>query len=279
MTNSKFVQITKDQNGREAIMVRVDKTLKEVMEEKPASRWSAEYWHPKYETILKDLSRWQTSTLEELEGEEAVISGDHVRKSKGESKGYDLGTGIEYYETKGFLPTAYDSSKIKECSPNAYQRLIATAVKQNDILISCAGVGGVGEARSCFVSNVPTKKSCIGDVFIIRVKKIDPYFFLIFLNSQFGKLQILREQTGVGTVNINTSQVLKIRTPNLSAKIINNIRKEYLEILKIHDKAMEGKEKSDEGAYKNNIETAEKMLKDLIARTEAVIRGERKDVI
>ena len=42
---------------------------------------------------------------------------------------------------------------------------------------------------------------------------------------------------------------------------------------------MEGKEKSDEGAYKNNIETAEKMLKDLIARTEAVIRGERKDVI
>ena len=35
MTNSKLVQITKDQNGREAIMVRVDKTLKELMEEKP----------------------------------------------------------------------------------------------------------------------------------------------------------------------------------------------------------------------------------------------------
>lgn len=46
-----------------------------------------------------------------------------------------------------------------------------------------------------------------------------------------------------------------------------------------HDKAMEGKKKSDEDAYKKNIETAEKMLKDLIARTEAVIRGDKKDVI
>lgn len=42
---------------------------------------------------------------------------------------------------------------------------------------------------------------------------------------------------------------------------------------------MEGKKKGDEAAYRKNIETAEKMLKDLIARTETVIRGERKDVI
>lgn len=42
---------------------------------------------------------------------------------------------------------------------------------------------------------------------------------------------------------------------------------------------MEGKKKSNEAAYRKNIETAEKMLKDLIARTETVIRGERKDVI
>lgn len=279
MNKSDLIQITKDQDGKEIVMVRVDKTMKELMSEKPSSRWGVEYWHPKFETILENLYRWQTSTLEELEGEEIVISGDHVRKSRGESKGYDLGFGIEYYETKGFLPTAYDSSKIKECSLNAYQRLKATAVRQNDILVSCAGVGGVGEARSCFISNVPTKQSCTGDVFIIRPKKLDPYFFFIFLNSQFGKLQILREQTGVGTVNINTSQVLKISIPNLPVKIISNIHKQYLEILKIHEKAIEMKKKGDVGGYRTNLETAERMLKDLIIKTEEVIRGERKNIV
>ena len=46
-----------------------------------------------------------------------------------------------------------------------------------------------------------------------------------------------------------------------------------------HDKAMEAKAKGDEAVYKRNIETAEKMLKDLISRTEAVIRSEKENVI
>ena len=272
-------QTTKDDSGRNSLMVRTDLTIRDLMNAKPSSRWNVEYWNPKFEVVYKTLSKWRTNTLEDIEGYESVISGDHVRKSRGESKGYDLGTGIEYYETKGFLPGAYDYSKIKECSKNAYERLNTTAVKLHDILISCAGVGGVGEARSCFLSNVPAKQSCTGDVFIIRLKKVDPFFFFIFLNSFFGRLQILREQAGVGTVNINTSQVLSIQIPELDKKVISDIRKEFMKILKIHDKAMEAKKKDDETGYKKNIETAEKMLKDLIAKTEAVIRGERKDVI
>ncbi len=48
---------------------------------------------------------------------------------------------------------------------------------------------------------------------------------------------------------------------------------------KYHDKAMEAKTNNDEEEYKKNVETAEEMLNNLIAKTEAVIRGERKDVI
>src|SRR3989344_2353722 len=45
MDKSKFVQITKDQTGKEIVMVRVDKTLKEMMGEKPSGRLDVEYWH------------------------------------------------------------------------------------------------------------------------------------------------------------------------------------------------------------------------------------------
>ena len=48
---------------------------------------------------------------------------------------------------------------------------------------------------------------------------------------------------------------------------------------KFHDKTMEAKKKGDEKGYKENLEIAEKMLRDLIEKTEQVIRGEKDDVI
>ena len=257
------------------VMVRVDKTMKEMMEEK---RLDAEYWDINFNYLLLIFNKWNAKTLEEIEGEDCIISGDHVRPSRGESKGFKLNTEIEYYETKNFLFSGYDYSEIKECSKNAYERLKYTAVKQHDILISCAGVGGVGKGRTCLISHEPKTKSCTGDVFIIRLKKLNPFLVYVLLNSNIGKDQILRNKSGVGTVNINSEQALSLKIPMMPNKVQSHIEAEYKKMSAFHDKAMEAKAKGDEAGYKKNIETAEVMLKDLIARTEAVIRGEREDV-
>ena len=84
---------------------------------------------------------------------------------------------------------------------------------------------------------------------------------------------------GVGTLNISFDEIRGIKIPILPDKIQKNIGSEYKKMSAYHDKAMDAKKKGDETGYNKNIETAEKMLKDLIAKTEAVIRGERKDVI
>lgn len=261
------------------VMVRVDKTMRDLFAEKPSSRWDAGYWDTKYDHLASTVYKWRAQSLEEVEGKNCIISGDHVRPSRGESKGYELNTGIEYYETKNFLFTGYDYSKIKQCSKNAYERLKYTAVKQYDILISCAGVGGAGKGRSCLITHSPKEKSCTGDVFVIRLKKLNPFLVYVVLNSKIGKDQILRNQSGVGTVNINSEQALALNIPNLPNHIESRIESEYKKMAAFHDKAMEAKAKGDEAGYKKNIETAEAMLKDLIARTEAVIRGERADVV
>ena len=249
--------------------------MKEMMEEK---RLDAEYWDINFNYLLLIFNKWNAKTLEEIEGEDCIISGDHVRPSRGESKGFKLNTEIEYYETKNFLFSGYDYSEIKECSKNAYERLKYTAVKQHDILISCAGVGGVGKGRTCLISHEPKTKSCTGDVFIIRLKKLNPFLVYVLLNSNIGKDQILRNKSGVGTVNINSEQALSLKIPMMPNKVQSHIEAEYKKMAVFHDKAMEAKAKGDEAGYKKNIETAEAMLKDLIARTEAVIRGEREDV-
>lgn len=271
MNKSDLTQTTKDKAGNEVVMTRTDKTLKQLMEEKPSSRWNVEYWHPKYDKIYNSLYSLKSRTLKEIEGENCVISGDHVRKSKGESKGFNLGSGIEYYETQGFLPAAYNYVTIKECSLNAFERLKTTIVKKGDILISCAGVGGVGKAKICIITHLPKVKSCTGDVFILRVKKLNPYYFYVFLNSIYGQYQILRQQAGTGTVNINSEQTLSILIPKYENQ--DEVEVEYLNILKFHDKAMEAKEKRDDDGYKTNLEIADKMLKELITKTEQVIRA------
>jgi len=276
MNKNKLIQITKDQNGKEAVMVRVDKTLREMMEEKPFSRWNVDYWHPKYEEIYDLLKKFNSKTIKEIEGKNCVISGDHVRKSRGESKGYNLGTGIEYYETMGFLPVAYDYSKIKECSQGAYDRLKATKVMKNDILISCAGVGGVGKGKKSIITNIPKEKSCTGDVFILRLNKINPYYCYIFLNSVFGESQIIRQQAGTGTVNINTEQTLSILIPELNIQYL--IESVYKDILQYFDIALKAKQKNDKTIYEENLKIAEKKLKKLIIDTEAVIRGEKETI-
>lgn len=271
--------IIKDASGKETVIVRVDKTIGELLGEEQLGKWSPDYWNPKFDYLDELLKKTGAKSLFELEGENVVIAGDHVRPSRGEKKGFNLGTGIEYYETAGFLEVAYDYSRIKECSENAFKRLKETAVKQYDILISVAGVGGVGKARSCIVTNKPADKSCTGDVFSIRLKKLNPFYFYVFLKSKIGKDQILKMKNGVGTENLNTKEALALRIPPISEKVQGNIEQEYKRMLDNFDKAMEATKKGDEAEYKKNIEAAEVKLHELITRTEAAIRGEREDVI
>ena len=101
----------------------------------------------------------------------------------------------------------------------------------------------------------------------------------MFWKGIFGWSQIQKIISGVGTVNINFDEIRSIKIPVLPDLVQSHIESEYKKMSFYHDKAMEAKAKGDEAEYKENIEIAELMLKDLIAKTEAVIRGEREDVI
>lgn len=274
MTNSKLVQITKDQNGREAIMVRVDKTLKELMEAKPSSRWSAEYWHPKYVEIMEALkeSKFKLGTIGQFEDKltyGAIITG------KKDYSGKDV-----FLVNQGDIDytglNLVGSKLVKKDSPWVIER---AKLKNESILFARSGVAGVGKNRITIAINPP---DAVVDSFVDILdlnKKINPFYALVFWKSIFGWLQVERFINGVGTLNISFDEVRAIQIPLIPEIIQTHIESEYKKMSAYHNKAMDGKKKSDEDAYKKNIETAEKMLKDLIARTEAVIRGERKDVI
>ncbi|MBI5674362.1 MAG: hypothetical protein HZC48_00870 [Nitrospirae bacterium] len=255
-------------------MVRVDKTLKEMMEEKPSSRWDPGYWEPKYDQVLSQISKtYKIDPLRELLSI-PIIAPDHVRASKGEYIGKKYS--CEYRTLKDLLFTGLNYANINYCSDNAFQRLIRSQLQVGDILFAGSGIGAIG--RVGFVDKV-SKKSCVGDLFIIREPKINNYYLYIFLLSLFGQAQIEKIYHGIQSAKISTPEIAEIKIVLIPNKVQKHIEIEYKKMASHHDKAMEAKAKGSDTGYKKNIEIAEAMLKDLIAKTETVIRGEQEDII
>ncbi len=118
---------------------------------------------------------------------------------------------------------------------------------------------------------------------------VNPYYLTLFMKSKFGRGQIERLRSGVGTVNINFDQIKSIEMPKLPDFIQQKIEKQYKNMSKWHDSAMEikegliykglsKKEAEEDPKYQKNIQKAEVMLKDLIRRTEEVIEGKRENI-
>jgi len=271
----KFVKIFKDKNGDEILMVRGDLTMKDLMSVKPASRWNPEYWHPKYEKNLKRLLSC-IFPIKIIGDYEKRLTYGAIVTGKKDFKGDDLlllnqgniqFTGLDLN----------DANKIKKNSPWNIKR---AKVKTNSLLLARSGVGGVGKNKITIVDNpLNATVDSFVDILDLNSEQINPFYVVVFWKTCFGWLQVERIINGVGTVNISFDEIREIKIPVLPEKIQKNIKSKYKKMSKYHGKAMKARKKNNETGYKKNIETAEKMLKDLIARTEAVIRGERKDVI
>jgi len=272
MNNKNLVQITTDEKGREIVMVRVDKTLKEMMEEKPASRWDTGYWHPRFG--LGDFTKFKIKPLDDFI--EHITYGQ-VGRREFVKKASDT---KRYLAAKNFIPTGIDwtlkENYIKIGGWNDPKR---SKPKIDDVLLIGVGVATTG--RVAIVHKMEDDFNFGQDVKLIRLnkKEINSYYVCLFLKSFFGQSQINRLKTGVGTLNLDFDEIKSIKIPILNESVQKNIEIEYKKMSKYHDEAMEAKKNNNDTEYKNNIETAEKMLKGLITRTEAVIRGERKDII
>jgi len=275
MANSKTQKIIKDTKGNEVVTIRTDKTLKDFMETKPSSRWNPEFWYQKYDDNINELLRTKYTVNKVGDFEEKLTYGAIVT---GSQKYY----GRDYYLiNQGDISfTGLDLSNarhVKKESPWVIERAMP---KVDSIILARSGVGGVGKNRITIITKpIKAVVDSFVDLLDLNREKVNPYFVVVFWKSKFGWLQIERIINGVGTINISFDEIREINIPVLPDGVQKNIESEYKKMSVFHDKAIKAKKKGDGAGYKKNIETAEKMLKDLISKTEAVIRGERDDVI
>ena len=271
MSNKNLIQTTTDEKGREIVMVRVDKTLKEMMKEKPASRWDPKYWHSKYDDLFLNLKTEKIGTyIKDVQG---GGGGSHYSAFLGD-KWDEKGKFATYLHISALMNTGLNWVDAKYIDEKTYNRLKTKQLQEDDILLSNKGTVG----KSVVVPRT-FLKTVVGDTRVIRVKEINPYYVCVYFKSFFGQALSERYKSGVASEGTTVDQLYEFDIPHLDESVQKNIESEYKKMSKYHDRAMEAKKKGNDAEYKKNIEIAEKMLKDLIAKTEAVIRGERKDVI
>ncbi len=267
-------EITYWDDGEEMAFARVDIGMDDLLKVKPNSRWGPDFFHPKYDFIKNTLKRHNTTLTIGALLNEPIIAPDHVRASEGEKIGPNYS--VEYRTLKDLLPTGLNYSQINYCSNNAYQRLKRTELKVNDILFAGSGVGAIG--RVGIVQKI-SKKSCVGDLFIIRNTNINQHYLYVYLLTEFGQMQIKKIFHGVQSAKISTDEIASIEVPIMSENIQKHIEHEYLKMSKHHDKAMEAHKQKNKLEYDKQMRVATDMLQSLISKTEEVIRGKRKDVI
>lgn len=257
------------------VMVRVDKTLKEMMEEKPSSRWDGPYWQTKYDAIFEELSKnYSLNSLNEYIS--SINQGDVPRQAKGDKY---VNKGIIFINVVDIVSTGVTWVNCKRIINSHYKRIQRAEPKIGDLIFVRSGKGSIGKS-TVFVGIPDEEKIGIsGHLNTVRLKNINAFYVEVFLKSFYGQLQIERFESGTSQqTDFRQESFAAIKIPLLKDTIQSHIETKYKKMAVFHDKAMEAKAKGDEVVYKKNIETAEAMLKDLIARTEAVIRGEREDV-
>lgn len=272
-------KIVRDKKGNELVMLRVDKTLKEMMREEPSSRWDPDYWHVKYDLIMQKLH----SLNLELMGFKGVIkimtNGNRDREWAKNRR-----EGIRFIQVINVLNTGVDFSAGDPRKHYALKGGLGdpgrSRLKNGDILLLSGATGSLGRVTIIWKVLEPTNVS--QDVNIIRLKEKIPIlktYFVVYLLTDFGRDQIERHSKGVsGQIKVTFDQIKSVLIPVLSEKIQEEIDIEYRNMSRLHSKAMESREKGDGKAYQENLATAEKALKDLVARTEAVVKGKRKAI-
>lgn len=276
MSKKNLVQVTTDQRGNEVVMVRVDKTLKELMEEKPIIRIDAAYWHPKYEGMLSLISKKYL-----VEKFKTYLSrcdqGDGLRTKKGDKYIED---GIPMVSVIDIKLTGINYHSLRHIVESHYKRIANAQPNYGDILIVRSGEGSIGKSAIFLGKPMNKKIGITGHINTLGFKGINPFYVEVYLKTIFGQSQIDRYESGVsGQTEFTQDSISEIKIPVLSIKVQEDIESEYKKMAVYHDKAMEAKKNNNEVEYKNNLETAEKMLKELIAKTEIVIRGEQEGII
>ncbi|MBI5913113.1 restriction endonuclease subunit S [Candidatus Azambacteria bacterium] len=190
-------------------------------------RLDAEYYQPEYLALQENLEKTKSiMPWGEIEGK--FITGPFG--SEFDTENYVQDGEYRYVrgkDVKDFFPTDGDNVYIPK---KDYERLKKYSLLEGDILVSVVGTPGIGAIVDSTL--LPAIFSCKSTVY--RTTSINPFYFIAYLNSSYGRKLLERGvrgavQTGL---NINDLRDLPVFLPNVGIQeeigdVVKNAKKTF----------------------------------------------------
>lgn len=213
-------------------------------------RFDAEYYRPEYLEIEEKLGKLKSTVLKNLI--DKLTNGVEVRDF--------VEHGIPYIRVsntnKPFFIDFSDIAFIREASEKKLSKDVS--LNEEDLLTNRSGTLGFSQIIT------PDFKKAVISSHNIRITgiKINSYFLVTFLNSKYGKLQILRRNNGgvVPEINQPALKSILIYVPpiDFQKKIETQVKESYQLLQKSQNKLKEAEEILNKELDLNEVKTANK---------------------
>jgi len=166
-------------------------------------RIDPEYYQPRYEELMAQLSGAKAVPLESLADVTDGIHGSPVWVEEG---------GVTYLSAKCVKDNYFVLTDAGQISKEQDERNPRTRARLNDVLLTT--VGTIGNTAVVYEDILPANMD--RHLGIIRIRErasVDPYYLAAFLNSEFGRFQTLREATGNVQLNLFIEKIKTLLVP------------------------------------------------------------------
>ena len=178
-------------------------------------RLDAEYYQPEYLELDKKIKRFENYLLGNL-----IIS---FASGKNLPQADFCNSNIFFIRTQNVRPVLIDKDGMT-CVDTYVKKY--PSLKEGDILTVRVGegVGNTSIATPEFEGH-----SYSDNVIRFRIKNIDPYFLIVFLNSKYGYDYLERVSKGSARPLISSENIHSIRVPNLGKEVAKFCKEQILE--------------------------------------------------
>ena len=182
-------------------------------------RLDAEYYQPEYLEIVEKLNLLPHKTLEDI-SESIVSFGAYALTTFIEWKE----EGIPFIVAENIKGGFIDYEGVRYISEKTDEILKKSRVEEKHVLLAMSG--SVGNAAVAY--EIPSKLNSNQDIVKIKLREgFSPYFLSAFLNSRYGRLQVLRSPVGSVQQHIFLWQMKTLLIPTCPKRIANEIDKTY----------------------------------------------------
>lgn len=184
-----------------------------------ASRIDAEHYSPRFHHLLQQLRQIPTIKLRKSLAE--PVKTGHTPSMKVPDY-YTSGEGIKFIKTDNLREDRIETFDVQMLSELGNQKIQSAELKTNDVIVTIIGATEDVIGRVARVSDELGRANINQNIALIR-SNIPSGYLTTFLNSKFGKGQLIWLSRQTGQVNLNCREVEEVLVPIFPAQFTQNI--------------------------------------------------------